>query len=204
MVGILSVAWTVTSARSFCVTRRCARCDAARVFESSGKFRVNANGKRVDVWLIYRCGVCEKSWNRTVIERRPVDAFAPGLLDALEANDLARARALGLDLACDGRASAFAVGKARLHASPPPWTTLAIRIAAPEPIAVRLDAVLARALGLSRRRVSRLEADRRLAITPACKRALSRPAVDATEIRLDLADDDAAAAIFAAAASAAG
>ena len=30
---------------------------------------MNANGNRVDVWLIYRCKKCKHSWNLTIYER---------------------------------------------------------------------------------------------------------------------------------------
>lgn len=30
---------------------------------------MNANGNRVDVWLIYRCRKCKHSWNLTIYER---------------------------------------------------------------------------------------------------------------------------------------
>ncbi len=30
---------------------------------------MNANGNRVDVWLIYRCKKCKHSWNLTIHER---------------------------------------------------------------------------------------------------------------------------------------
>lgn len=38
-------------------------------FVNSGKFRVNANGKHLDVWLIYRCKKCKHSWNLSIYER---------------------------------------------------------------------------------------------------------------------------------------
>lgn len=30
---------------------------------------MNANGNRVDVWLIYRCKNCKHSWNLAIYER---------------------------------------------------------------------------------------------------------------------------------------
>ena len=38
-------------------------------FVNTGKFRVNANVNRVDVWLIYQCEKCKHSLNLTVYER---------------------------------------------------------------------------------------------------------------------------------------
>ena len=40
------------------IIRRCGGCGKKMVFECAGKFRVNANGRRLDVWLIYRCQRC--------------------------------------------------------------------------------------------------------------------------------------------------
>ncbi|MBQ8325875.1 MAG: DUF1062 domain-containing protein [Lachnospiraceae bacterium] len=51
------------------VYHRCGGCGKKKEFVNSGKFRVNANGKAVDVWLIYRCIKCKHSWNLTIYER---------------------------------------------------------------------------------------------------------------------------------------
>lgn len=52
------------------VYHRCGGCGKKQVFINTGKFRVNANGSRVDVWLIYRCTKCKHSWNLAVYERK--------------------------------------------------------------------------------------------------------------------------------------
>lgn len=51
------------------VYHRCGGCGKKQEFINSGKFRVNANGNRVDIWLIYRCKRCKHTWNLTVYER---------------------------------------------------------------------------------------------------------------------------------------
>jgi hypothetical protein len=51
------------------VYHRCGGCGKKQEFINSGKIRVNANGNRVDVWIIYRCKKCKHSWNLTVYER---------------------------------------------------------------------------------------------------------------------------------------
>ncbi len=61
--------WIVTPDQLPAVIRRCPKCGKKTEFINSGKFRVNANGRLIDVWLIYRCGQCETSWNMTIWER---------------------------------------------------------------------------------------------------------------------------------------
>ena len=51
------------------VYHRCGGCGKKQEFVNSGRFRVNANGNRIDIWLIYRCKRCKHSWNLTVFER---------------------------------------------------------------------------------------------------------------------------------------
>lgn len=81
------------------VFHRCGGCGKKKEFVNSGKFRVNANGNQVDVWLIYRCIKCKHSWNLTIYERK-----RPGKIPAEEYqkfldNDEALALAYGNDLA---------------------------------------------------------------------------------------------------------
>ena len=54
----------------------CPRCGGA-YYESSGCFRVNANGKRLDIWLISRCEHCKSIWNLGVYERIDRAALPP-------------------------------------------------------------------------------------------------------------------------------
>lgn len=61
--------WIITPNQLPAIIRRCPKCGKKTEFINSGKFRVNANGRLIDVWLIYRCGQCETSWNMTIWER---------------------------------------------------------------------------------------------------------------------------------------
>ena len=61
--------WLIVPDQLPTVIRRCPKCKGKTEFQNSGRFRVNANGKLLDVWLIYRCSHCDTSWNMTIIER---------------------------------------------------------------------------------------------------------------------------------------
>ncbi|EOY50936.1 hypothetical protein SLI_6229 [Streptomyces lividans 1326] len=68
------------------VLRRCHTC-ASRHFRASGRFRVNANHKLLDAWLLVLCTACGDTAKLTVLERMNVRSVRPGLLDRLHAND---------------------------------------------------------------------------------------------------------------------
>ncbi len=69
------------------VYHRCGGCGKKQIFINTGKFRVNANGKRVDVWLIYRCIKCKHSWNLTVYDRKNPAKIPPYEYELFMEND---------------------------------------------------------------------------------------------------------------------
>ena len=80
------------------VYRRCGGCGKKQEFVNSGKFRVNANGTCVDVWLIYRCKKCKHSWNLTIYERIKPGKIPKELFEAFMENDEETAMSYGRDV----------------------------------------------------------------------------------------------------------
>ncbi len=80
------------------VVHRWGGCGKKQEFLNSGKFRVNANGNSVDVWLIYRFKKCKHSWNLTIFERTKPGKIPAELFEAFQLNDLETAAAYGRDL----------------------------------------------------------------------------------------------------------
>ncbi|WP_328493210.1 DUF1062 domain-containing protein [Streptomyces sp. NBC_00414] len=78
--------WVVVPTRLPLVRRRCHACASGR-FRASGKFRVNANHKLIDAWLLVLCVTCGDTAKLTVLERMNVRNVRPELLDRLHAND---------------------------------------------------------------------------------------------------------------------
>ncbi|HRX58899.1 MAG TPA: DUF1062 domain-containing protein [Eubacteriales bacterium] len=76
--------------------KKCTRC-GGELFENSGAFRVNANGKRLDVWLICRCTNCKTTWNLAVYERINRSALGETTYAALLENDAALAMQISLN-----------------------------------------------------------------------------------------------------------
>jgi hypothetical protein len=78
--------WVVAPTCPPLVVRCCHAC-ASRRFRASGKFRVNAHHKLLDVWLLVRCTGCGATAKLTVLERTHVRSIRPDLLDRLHVND---------------------------------------------------------------------------------------------------------------------
>lgn len=143
-----SLTWRVCAVDAPRVRRSCPRCNTTRPFAHSGCFRVNGNGRKLDVWLIYRCTHCDRTWNREVFARvRPEDLGHD--LVRYERNDPELAHAVACDVSgLDAERPDWVV---RISGSEPP-----IRIEVEPGVRARLDAIIARALGLSRSAVVKL------------------------------------------------
>ncbi len=79
--------WVVVPTCLPLVRRRCHACASAR-FRATGKFRVNANHKLIDAWLLALCTACGDTTKLTVLERINVRSVQPELLDRLHDNDV--------------------------------------------------------------------------------------------------------------------
>lgn len=200
MSGTLTVIWTIVSAATPAIHLHCSRCDGNRHFTSSGKFRLNANGKKLDAWLIYRCDACDNSWNRPVFERKNRSEIEPVLMEALHDNDPVLAGRIARDLSGTGlRAGRSETTILRQVLAPicrePERLVISIALAAG--VSGRADRLIAHGLGLSRGEVEALASSGRLSIPDAGRKALSRPLRDDTSVTLDLAGRADAPAIVA-------
>jgi hypothetical protein len=169
--------------------RHCPRCKLRRRFASSGKFRVNAQKKRIDAWLIFRCTICDDRWNWPIHERRPVGALDPAELDALMRNDPALAARHGWVALQAGNVRAAPDAAVQLTVlEPATGATEAIEIVVTVAGAsLRLDRLLAQALNLARREIEDLAETAAMTVMPAASKALRRPAIDGQRITIDLA-----------------
>ncbi|MER6286829.1 DUF1062 domain-containing protein [Streptomyces sviceus] len=85
--------WVVMPTCLPLVLRRCHTCASDR-FRADGRFRVNANHKLLDIWLLVLCTACGETAKLTVLERTHVRSLRPELLDRLHGNDAALAAEL--------------------------------------------------------------------------------------------------------------
>jgi hypothetical protein len=194
MSNILNVKWTIIPTNAPQPWIACSGCGGPRPFKCSDKLRLNANGRRLDAWLIYKCTGCDKTWNRTLFERRNVRDIDPVTLEALQGNDPEWIRSHAFDVGALGhlvkRIDVFAdccVHKSVASAIEG-WSLLQIEFTVPFAANPRLDRILAIELGLSRSRLQALHETGALKIEPDRKQALRRPTRDGSRILLDLPD----------------
>ena len=74
---------------------RCGGCGKKQEFINSYKFRVNANGKSVDVWLIYRCKKCKHPKNLTIYERTRPGKIPQDMYESFLSNNMDTAMEYG-------------------------------------------------------------------------------------------------------------
>ncbi|MGW1228613.1 DUF1062 domain-containing protein [Streptomyces sp. NPDC002530] len=85
--------WVVTPTCLPLVARRCHTCGSDR-FRPDGKFRVNANHKLLDVWILVLCTGCGETAKLTILERTHIRSIRPEFLDRVHHNDCALTREL--------------------------------------------------------------------------------------------------------------
>jgi hypothetical protein len=176
--------WLVRELGLPTIVKTCVSCRTTR-HHPTGKIRVNANGKILDVWLLIGCERCGRTSKIPVHERVHVQTLDHDRLVMFENNDPVVVRELAMDAALAGRAGHRLdwTGTWALETDMPFYEIekdlepldVIVRFELPAPI--RVGKLLMAGLGLSRSAV--------------------RNAVDSGRIRLPMAVDARARADFA-------
>ena len=78
--------WEIRVKNCPLLIKKCSHCDSDR-FYCSDKFRMNAQKKNIDVWLIYRCVKCDNTCNMTLLSRTKPDLIDKKLFHSFSMND---------------------------------------------------------------------------------------------------------------------
>lgn len=193
MQRMLSVMWRITPLDYPRISRRCPNCARKTQFQCSGKFRINAQKQRLDIWLIYRCDDCSATWNYPLFERCAVRDIDAALLAAVSHNNSRAVQSFAFDLARLRPHVDHVDAGTRLHIEKRVERTavaepdsLCITIELSAACKLRLDRLLAGELGLSRAELGDLHAKGDLIVAPPSRKALRRPISDGQRIQLDL------------------
>ena len=157
----MTVDWTVIPLSAPVVLTNCGRCGAAREFLCSGKFRVNAQRKNLDVWLIYKCRACASTWNMTILSRVSPRDIGGTLYSGFLENSPELAMRYAFDTGLhrkNGVRACYDDMAYRVEGDVFPFDALktedvTLRISAPFSVNLRLDKLLRERLGLSRTRL---------------------------------------------------
>jgi len=94
------ITWNIKYCDPPTVLRYCKKCGNKCEYICSGEFRINAQQKALDIWLIYKCAHCNTTWNSTIHSRASPQKLGAGLLERFLCNDknLAMQYAMNLPL----------------------------------------------------------------------------------------------------------
>ena len=184
------VRWTITPRIAPRPWIACGGCGTLKPFQSSGKVRLNANGRRLDAWLIYKCIDCARSWNRPLFERRTLKEIDPAVLEAAHFStpDWVRVQEFDIDglrrhtQRIDESAEADIERRDLGEAAMPGQIVIELDVTLPT--SLRLDRLLAGELGLSRSKLQSLHEQGLLVIEPARKDVLRRRVRSGMLVRL--------------------
>ncbi|KQV17539.1 MULTISPECIES: DUF1062 domain-containing protein [unclassified Kitasatospora] len=162
--------WAVRQSALPTVVRPCPDCSSTR-HRASGKIRVNANGKLLDVWLLLSCAACDRTSKVPVHERVHVSSLDPARRVAYETNSPAVVRELTMSAALaakngyrlDWTGTWELETRTPLYALDDP-TPLRVLVSFELPAPVRVERLLMLGLGLSRTETRRMVGDGRIQV----------------------------------------
>jgi len=169
--------WVIRELGLPAIVKACVSCRSTR-HHPTGKFRLNANGKLLDVWMLICCELCGRTSTIPVHERICGQAIDRERLLMFENNDPAMVRDLVINGAPAGQA-AYQLdwnGTWKLETGTPPGErgradpaplTVVIRFEIPVPI--RVEKLLATGFGLSRSAVRGMAYSGRIRLPMAIK-----------------------------------
>lgn len=181
------IQWEVTTSGQPSIIKHCPKCGGSSLYRNSEKFRVNANKKSLDIWLIYICQNCDDTYNLSIYERVKPASLNAQLLDAFMANDKTLATQCGFDVSLHKKAEVkqdFSSLKIEIIGeSLPSGQATVIHIMSREHLGLRLDWLLSQKLKLSRSQIKKLILSGAITALEGSSKALEKEKLN-REIRL--------------------
>lgn len=150
--------YTILPMEPYKIARNCSGCGGKSVYQSTGKFRVNGNGKRLDVWLIYQCIHCKHTYNLAIYSRVSKELLRQNEYRSFLGDDQKLAFQYGLDK------TLLQKNGAQIYEEPPyrfvpgdrKTQEHEVRIHNPFHIRIREDKLIAEVFGISRSEAKRM------------------------------------------------
>jgi len=77
--------WEVRARNTPLLKRKCNHCDSDKYY-CSEKFRMNAQKRNIDIWLIYRCLNCDNTFNMSIFSRTKTESINKNLFNKFSGN----------------------------------------------------------------------------------------------------------------------
>ena len=97
MSYLRKIEYKIIPDESFIIIRNCSGCGCKTSFHNTNCFRVNANGRKIDVWLVYQCTKCKHTCNLTIYERLNPESISKQEYEMFLNNDPVLALRYGTD-----------------------------------------------------------------------------------------------------------
>lgn len=81
------ITWVIQYCDLPTVLRYCKKCGKKSAYICFEEFRVNAQQKALDIWLIYKCVHCNTTWNSSIYSRVSPQKLGAALLEQFHSND---------------------------------------------------------------------------------------------------------------------
>lgn len=95
MSYLRKIQYKIVPGQSFRVIHSCSGCGCKMHYQNTGRFRVNANGNKIDIWLIYQCEKCKHTLNLPIYERKTVKQISQKAYQMFLNNDETLAQTYG-------------------------------------------------------------------------------------------------------------
>ena len=157
MICFEAAEYVIIPTETFRIMRNCSGCGSKTVYRSTNKVRVNANGKQIDVWLIYQCTKCKHTYNLPIRSRISKDSINKAEYEALLRNDQEIVYKYGLDRVLFQKSNAVILEPAYvLRDTGEDMMGDVIRFRNPYHLRIRYDKLIADCLKISRSEAKRV------------------------------------------------
>lgn len=156
--------WTIKPKDSFHIIRNCPKCSCKSKYVNTFNFRINANGKAVDIWIIYQCEKCKSTLNIDIFERIHPNKISVSEYKKFLSNDKDLALYYGLNkmlfknnkVEIDSEEIAYEILERMINTDIKHPKEQHIIIENPYQLRLRLDKVIAEQFNISRIKVKKM------------------------------------------------
>ena len=165
MSYLRKIEYEIVRKDSFLIIRNCPKCGRKSHYINTKKFRVNANGNKLDIWLIYQCAECKHTLNLAIYERKKASSITKEEYQCFLDNDEQLAERYGKDMQlfrtnkADIDFDRLHYGVIKLHETKEIsgfGEQIIITVKNPNQMKIRSEKQIAMVLGLSRNQVKSL------------------------------------------------